>query len=324
MNKLFIAYKLLKLVLWSKKENKVRVQDFPQASSPWRLFYLGGGSMIIYKILNNNVVLVLDENDKEQIVMGRGIAYKKRVGDEIEGNMVDKVFTLSDKNMINKFTELLKDMPLDYVEVADEIIKYAKLQLGKRLNDNLIISLSDHIKTAVERYLDGINMKNFLLWDIKRFYKDEFAIGLEALKIIEKRIKVDLPEDEAGFIAVHIANSLMDESLTNMYDITTVMQEILNIVKYYLSITFDEESVYFYRFVTHIKFFSQRLITGKTFDDENDDNLLDIIKVKYQDSYKCVNKISEFIYKKYDYVISNEEKLYLTIHIAKILNKQTF
>ncbi|GAA0085904.1 BglG family transcription antiterminator LicT [Clostridium sp. MB05] len=279
--------------------------------------------MIIYKILNNNVVLILDKNDEEQIVMGRGIAYKKRVGDEIEENMIDKVFTLSDKNMTNKFTELLKDMPLDYVEVADEIIKYAKLQLGKRLNDNLIISLSDHIKTAVERHLDGINMKNFLLWDIKRFYKDEFVIGLEALKIIEKRIDVDLPEDEAGFIAIHIANSLMDESLTNMYDITKVMQEILNIVKYNLSITFDEESVYFYRFVTHIKFFSQRLITGKTFDDENDDNLLDIIKVKYQDSYKCVNKISEFIYKKYNYVISNEEKLYLTIHIAKILSKQT-
>lgn len=279
--------------------------------------------MIIYKILNNNVVLILDKNDEEQIVMGRGIAYKKRVGDEIEENMIDKVFTLSDKNMTNKFTELLEDMPLDYVEVADEIIKYAKLQLGKRLNDNLIISLSDHIKTAVERHLDGINMKNFLLWDIKRFYKDEFVIGLEALKIIEKRIDVDLPEDEAGFIAIHIANSLMDESLTNMYDITKVMQEILNIVKYNLSITFDEESVYFYRFVTHIKFFSQRLITGKTFDDESDDNLLDIIKVKYQDSYKCVNKISEFIYKKYNYVISNEEKLYLTIHIAKILSKQT-
>lgn len=279
--------------------------------------------MVIHKILNNNVVLILDENNKEQIVMGRGIAFKKRVGDKVDKNMIDKVFTLSDKNMTNKFTELLKDLPLEYFQVADEIIKYAKLQLGKRLNDNLIISLSDHIQTAVERYLEEINVKNVLLWDIKRFYKDEFAIGLEALKIIEREIKVDLPEDEAGFIAIHIANSLMDESLTNMYDITKVMQEILNIVKYSLGINFDEESVYFYRFVTHIKFFSQRFITGRTFDDENDDNLLDIIKVKYQDSYKCVNKISEFIYKKYDYIISNEEKLYLTIHIARILNKQT-
>lgn len=279
--------------------------------------------MIIHKILNNNVVVILGEKQEEQIVMGRGIAFKKKIGDEVQEDIVDKVFTISDKNMTNKFTELLKELPVQYVEVADDIIKYAKLELGKRLNENLIISLSDHIQTAVERHLEGIDVKNVLLWDIKRFYKDEFAIGLKALKIIEDKLKVILPEDEAGFIAIHIANSLMDESLTNIYDITKVMQEILNIVKYHLGITFDEESVYFYRFATHIKFFAQRLINGKTFEDENDDNLLDIIKVKYQDSYKCVNKISEFIYKKYDYIISNEEKLYLTIHIARILNKQT-
>lgn len=279
--------------------------------------------MIIHKILNNNVIVILNENKEEQVVMGRGLAFKKRVGDEVDENIVDKVFSLSDKNMTNRLQELLKNLPLEYIELSDEIIKYAKLQLGKRLNDNLIISLSDHIQTAVERHLEGIDIKNVLLWDIKRFYKDEFAVGLEALKIISNKLKVDLPEDEAGFIAIHIANSLMDETITNMYDITKVMQEILNIVKYSLNITFDEESVYFYRFVTHIKFFSQRLVTGKTFDDENDDSLLSIIKEKYQESYKCVNKIGEFIYKKYNYIISNEEKLYLTIHIARILNKQT-
>lgn len=279
--------------------------------------------MIIHKILNNNVIVILNENKEEQVVMGRGLAFKKRVGDEIDENIVDKVFSLSDKNMTNKLQELLKNLPLEYIELSDEIIKYAKLQLGKRLNDNLIISLSDHIQTAVERHLEGIDIKNVLLWDIKRFYKDEFAVGLEALKIISNKLKVDLPEDEAGFIAIHIANSLMDETITNIYDITKVMQEILNIVKYSLNITFDEESVYFYRFVTHIKFFSQRLVTGKTFDDENDDSLLSIIKEKYQESYKCVNKIGEFIYKKYNYIFSNEEKLYLTIHIARILNKQT-
>ncbi|MBW6411607.1 BglG family transcription antiterminator LicT [Clostridium weizhouense] len=278
--------------------------------------------MIIHKILNNNVIVILNENEEEQVVMGRGIAFKKRVGDNVDENIVDKVFSLSDKNMTNKLQELLKDFPLEYVELSDEIIKYAKLRLGKRLNDNLILSLSDHIRTAVERHLEGIDMKNVLLWDIKRFYKDEFAVGLEALKMISDNLNVELIEDEAGFIALHIVNSLMDETIDNVYDITKVMQEILNIVKYCLNITFDEESVYFYRFITHIKFFAQRLITKKTFDDENDDSLLSIIKEKYKESYKCVNKITEFIYKKYNYIISNEEKLYLTIHIARIFNKK--
>lgn len=78
--------------------------------------------MIIHKILNNNVVVMLDENGKEKIVMGRGIAFKKRIGDKIDENVVEKIFILSDNNMTNKFTELLKDLPLEYVQVADEII----------------------------------------------------------------------------------------------------------------------------------------------------------------------------------------------------------
>lgn len=44
------------------------------------------------KILNNNVVITTDENDKEIVVMGKGIALKKCIGDYIPKEMIDKVF----------------------------------------------------------------------------------------------------------------------------------------------------------------------------------------------------------------------------------------
>lgn len=277
--------------------------------------------MLIHKILNNNVVLILDQNNEEQIVMGRGIAFKKRVGDNIDESIVDKIFMLKDQKVKNNFTELIKDIPMDYIEVAYEIMQYAKANVGENIDENLIISLSDHIHTAVERYIEGIEIKNVLLWDIKKFYKTEFEIGLKALDIIEQKLNVKLPEDEAGFIAMHVVNRIMNENIGNMYDITKIIQEILNIVKYYLGIKFDEDSVYFYRFVTHIKYFAQRLISGKTYESDNEDSLFEIIKGRYQEPYKCVEKISEFIQKKYKYNLSDEEKLYLTIHIARIHNK---
>lgn len=277
--------------------------------------------MLIHKILNNNVVLILDQNNEEQIVMGRGIAFKKRVGDNIDESIVDKIFMLKDQKVKNNFTELIKDIPMDYIEVAYEIMQYAKANVGENIDENLIISLSDHIHTAVERYIEGIEIKNVLLWDIKKFYKAEFEIGLKALDIIEQKLNVKLPEDEAGFIAMHVVNRIMNENIGNMYDITKIIQEILNIVKYYLGIKFDEDSVYFYRFVTHIKYFAQRLISGKTYESDNEDSLFEIIKGRYQEPYKCVEKISEFIQKKYKYNLSDEEKLYLTIHIARIHNK---
>lgn len=278
--------------------------------------------MVIEKILNNNVVVTRDEHDEEIIIMGRGIAFKKKIGDGVDVEMVDKEFRLSNNDAKHKFEELLVDIPIENLELVEEIISYAKTHLGKKLNDMVYISLVDHISTSLSRFLEGISVKNALLWDIRRFYPDEFCIGQKALAIIETRTKMALPEDEAGFIALHLVNAEMDEeSMHNMYEITKVMQEISNIVKYVFNIDFDEDSVYYYRFITHLKFFAQRLVTCTTYHDGSDDDLLDVIKVKYRNAYNCVVRIADFIYKKYDYILSNEEKLYLTIHIERVIYK---
>lgn len=277
--------------------------------------------MIIEKILNNNVV-VIKENNVEKIVMGRGLAFQKKIGDEFDACKVDKVFALTSQDAVNKFQELIVDIPIEHVAMAEEIISYAKTHLGKKLNDMIYVSLVDHIYTSIVRYLDGISVKNALLWDIRRFYSDEFFIGKKALDMIEEKFKVRLPEDEAGFIALHLVNVEIDEeSMQNMYEITKVMQEISNIVKYKFSIEFDEDSVYYYRFITHLKFFAQRLVNHQTYTDENNDDLLDVIKLKYRNSYDCVDRIANHIYRKYKYVLSDEEKLYLTIHIERVIYK---
>lgn len=277
--------------------------------------------MIINKILNNNVIISIDANNNEVIAMGRGIAFKKKCGEEVLDEQIDKIFTVSSKDMSNKFQELIEIIPLEHMKLSNEIISYAKENLGKKLNDSIYISLTDHIYTSIQRLSDGVVVKNALLWETKRFYKDEFIIGMKALDIIEEKFKVRLPDDEAGFIALHIVNAQLDENLPVVHEITKVMNEISNIVKYNFNVTFDEDSVYYYRFISHLKFFAQRLFNGKEYRNENDDGLLEVIKVKYSDSYKCVKKISNFINDKYYYDLSNEEMLYLTIHIAKIVQE---
>lgn len=278
--------------------------------------------MIVEKILNNNVVVTRDKNDNEIIVMGRGLAFQKKVGDHFDDTCIDKEFRLTNSEAKNKFEELIVDIPLENIELVEEIISYAKLHLGKKINDMIYISLVDHIYTSIIRYQEGITVTNALLWDIRRFYPDEYCIGIKALDKIESKFQIRLPDDEAGFIALHLVNAEMDEeNIQNMYEITKIMQEISNLVKYIFNIDFDEDSVYYYRFITHLKFFAQRLIGKNTYKDESDDGLLDVIKNKYQNSYNCVNKIAEFIFHKYDYVLSNEEKLYLTIHIERVIYK---
>ncbi|MCC8023753.1 MAG: PRD domain-containing protein [Clostridium sp.] len=279
--------------------------------------------MRIHKILNNNVAVILNGQGQEKIVMGRGICYKKRPGDEILPEVIDKTFFLPGEEANSKFQVLIQDIPLEHIVIGERIITEAITRLGRNLNDMIYISLIDHVHTSIVRFLEGVTVKNVLLWEIRRFYKDEFQLGLWALEQIKETCKVELPADEAGFIALHLANAQMDQSvMNNMYEITRIMQEIVNIVKYYFHVDFDEDDVYYYRFITHIKFFAQRLIQNKTYQDDDSDDLLEVIRGKYQNAYRCVEKISDFIEKKYKYNLSKEEQLYLTIHIDRVIYKR--
>ncbi len=105
-----------------------------------------------------------------------------------------------------------------------------------------------------------------------------------------------MPEDEAGFIALHIVNAQMDQSIKIIYDITQIIQEIANVVKYHYRIVFDEDSVYYHRFITHLKYFAERVVSNNLHEN-NEDDLLKVIKVKYKNAYKCIEKLDEFIHK---------------------------
>lgn len=273
--------------------------------------------MEISKVLNNNVAVVI-ENNEEKIVMGRGICFKKKTGDTIEPEIIDKVFYLQNQEVLSRFKELVVDIPLEYLEIGEGIMDEARLSLGKALNDNIYISMVDHIYTAVVRAKDNILVKNALLWDIQRFYKEEYQIGKKALEIIEKKTGVLLPNDEAGFIALHIVNGQLDEDVHDMYEITKIMQEIENIVRYHFKIEFNEESAYYYRFITHLKFFAQRLVEHKK-QNKQEDDLLEVVQVKYANAYQCVEKIAMYIKNQYNYELYDEEKLYLTIHIHRVV-----
>ena len=52
--------------------------------------------MIISKVLNNNVV-ISEENHQEVVLMGRGLAFGCKAGDDIQDNLIDKKYVLSEK-----------------------------------------------------------------------------------------------------------------------------------------------------------------------------------------------------------------------------------
>lgn len=277
--------------------------------------------MRIHRAVNNNIVIVLDENGQERILMGKGIGYRRHSGDEFDESLVDKEFRLAASEQTERLADLVSEISPEVVDAAAEIMAEASENLKKELNGGAVISLSDHIHTAVQRSRGGIFVKNVLLWEAKRFYQEEFRVGLKALDVIEEKTGVRLPEDEAGFIALHIVNAQMEESAGDLYGLTKVMQEIMSIIKYSCKKPLDEESFHYCRFVTHLKFFVQRMLTHTTYRGDDSGELLAVVKKQYPQAYQCTDRVGQFTERCHSYPLSDEERLYLTIHIARILEK---
>ncbi len=271
----------------------------------------------ITKVINNNFVCSVNEQDEEIILRGPGIGFQKKCDDMAEESKIEKIYSMSSKSMLNKLQSLVNNIPLEHIQVCTEIIEEIKSKLNKELNDNIYITLTDHLSFAIERQRLKLEYRNALLWEIKKFYQTEFQMGLRALDIIKEKLGVALMEDEAGFIALHIVNAELDTHISDMMKITALIQDILELTKNYYKIELDEESLHYERFITHLKYFGQRLFNNKTVKDD-DFQLQKMIQTSYSKDYRCAEIISDYVKEKFHRELTGEEMMFLTIHLKRI------
>ena len=275
--------------------------------------------MKIKKILNNNAVWSTDGEGNEIIATGRGISFGKKVGDVIDDTKVEKLFMSKEANA--QFIQLVEELPYEEIQVADEIINYASEVLGKRLCRNIYITLTDHLGFAVQRKREGIEIRNSLLWEIRKYYAKEYEIGRHALEIIRDRLNVELSDDEAGFFALHIVNAELDGSIHHTMEAPEIIKDILNIVRYSFTVEIDENSLSYERFITHLKYFLQRAERNVYYPPDSND-IYEIVIKKFPEAYKCAWRIKSYMETKYPQKITEDEMLYLTVHISRITGRQ--
>ena len=274
-------------------------------------------NIIIEKVINNNIISAYEKSGAEVIVMGRGIGFKKKQGEVVPANQISKIFRIKSRTLAEQFKELLANMPLERVRISDEIISHAKDHLKLKLNQSIYVTLTDHINFAIERVSQGIEPQNALLWEIKRFYPQEFQLGIYALELIQDRLDILLPEDEAGFIALHFVNAEYGTDIRDAVKFPDQMQAIVDIVERDLGILLDESSLHYERFMTHIKFLIQRIYRKELLSSE-DRELSLLMQRKYPREYQCSVKVAEYIMQATGSRLSEEEIMYLSVHIRRV------
>ncbi|MCL2864245.1 MAG: PRD domain-containing protein [Lachnospiraceae bacterium] len=277
--------------------------------------------MKIFKSINNNIVSAMDENDREVVVIGKGIGYKAVRGSIIPPEKIDKIFVMSNQNNMERLKDLFASIPTVCIEITDEILIFAKKHLHKRLNETAYFTLADHISFAVTRRRQGMEFQNILLAEVRRFYPKEFEIGLYALQLLRERLNEDMPEDEAASIALHILNAEYDISISDAYQATQLMERIIDTIKgkgYILS----TDNYHYERFLTHLRYLSQRIIRQEQLPHSSCNALFGMVELQYPAEIACAKKVREMINNTKTFHLPDEELACLALHIRRIAVKE--
>ncbi|MCR5492945.1 MAG: PRD domain-containing protein [Streptococcus sp.] len=274
--------------------------------------------MRIDKVYNNNVVLVKGDNNEEIIVMGRGLGFQKKPGDEIDVSLIEKTFVMQDSKATNELTRVYVDLSPSETEVVLDIIKHGQKVLNTTFDTAFYIALADHLHYTLQRNLENLTIQNPLSWEIRKFFPKEYQLGRDALKIIFEKLGVILPDDEISSIALHFINAQKDSGMIEQnYQISKIVTDILGIVRLFYGKVVDEDSVSYNRFITHIQYFAQRVVNGVV-QGKNDSFLYEQVKLNYPVAFSCSEKIKNYVESSYNFPMSKDEQVYITIHIQRL------
>ncbi|WP_277376123.1 PRD domain-containing protein [Paenibacillus polymyxa] len=274
----------------------------------------------IKKVLNSSVVLAQDDQETEFILIGKGIGYGQKTGAIIEEHQADQIFIPIENVKVKELLGLLSTISPIYVELAQQIINYAEEKLNTKLNSGVYFTLMDHLNFAVERFKKNINITNRVYWEIKNYYSEEFKIGVFALKLMNEKLHLDLPIEEAANIAFHLVNAQGEQKDSNNgMKYAKMIGSIVNLVKYTFNIEMDGENIHHTRFITHVKFFVERFFSDKMLDDK-ENILFEQIANLYPEAMYGAFRIKEYLEQINKKTIPNEEVAYLAVHMHRLIN----
>ena len=99
--------------------------------------------MKISQILNNNVAVV-KKGGSELIVYSKGISFRKKAGQSIGEDEIEKTYVLDSNDMLEHFSYLLANTDEEYLNIVNDVIASGEQLLGQKANDYLYLTLLDH------------------------------------------------------------------------------------------------------------------------------------------------------------------------------------
>lgn len=303
----------------------------------------------IVQVFNNNVVLACEqvrrrgqhEPTRQAVLVGTGIGFGARRGQTVDSTKIHEVFSPLGYGKMAQVATLLSEIPIELLTLARELADVASLLCGITVTDSFVIMLADHINAAIDRAIQGISLPNPWQWEMRQFYPREYEFGLRALALIKQATGVQLEEVEASSIGQHAVNAHFagftgkptgegkdgaefGESFATTARMTELMAQTLEVVEASLGEKLDRNSMATARFVTHLRYLLQRMLGDRKAPHVPDPGLLmmaESMQQSHPQAYRIAGLIVIKLESALDTKCSEDEILYLTLHVARLMMK---
>jgi transcriptional antiterminator len=279
----------------------------------------GLASLLIDKVLNNNVIIAEHPSYEEVVVIGKGIGFNRKRGDYIDTDVIEKLFVLKNEKEQENYIKLLPFIDNEFLEVIISAIDLIKQRTNSILNEHIHVALTDHLMFALTRASQGMEMNNPFLVETKTLYRHEFEIAKEVVQLINEKTAINLPIGEVGFIALHIHSAISNRNLSEVNQYSQLVSRLVEMVEEQFEIEIDKESIDYMRLVRHLRFAIERVVKGEKV--EEPEKIASLLKEEYPVCYNLSWKLIKVMQQTLKMKVFDAEAVYLTMHLQRLQHK---
>ena len=272
----------------------------------------------ITKILNHNSFMGIEsKNDQECLIMGKGVAFGKKVGQTVSVTGDVRVYSLKELTDRGEAREIIKSVSPLCLELANEVLNQAEEEFGK-VDRSIIFTMADHLDFAVRRIQNGEQISNPLTDDIRIMFYKEYKVAGCIRDLLKEKLGIRIEEHEIGYIALHVHAAIVDENVSQAMEIARTVRECICMVEEETGKSIDVMSLSYNRLMNHVRYMVARAIHGEKLKM----SLNDYMSVKFPGPYMTAEKICRKMEKSLKLPIPDIEIGYLAMHLERMMDRE--
>ena len=272
----------------------------------------------ITKILNHNSFMGIEsKNDQECLIMGKGVAFGKKVGQTVSVTGDARVYSLKELTDRGEAKEIIKSVSPLCLELANEVLDQAEEEFGK-VDRSILFTMADHLDFAVRRIQNGEQISNPLTDDIRIMFYKEYKVAGCIRDLLKEKLGIRIDEHEIGYIALHVHAAIVDENVSQAMEIARTVRDCICMVEEETGKSIDVMSLSYNRLMNHVRYMVARAIHGEKLKM----SLNDYMSVKFPGPYMTAEKICRKMEKSLKLPIPDIEIGYLAMHLERMMDRE--